>query len=808
MSDPKPFLSRIFVWIRHVFHKSAVPAAKTGENTSAYVEIPETVKEITMEQVNTAPETSAPLPRHVPVYVNRELSWLRFNERVLEEAENEKVPLAERLTFASIYQTNLDEFFMVRVGSLIDQMLVSPMLTDGKTKMTAKQQIDAITGRVREIIPRRDAVYEKLMQEVSGYGIHLVDFHTMEMDEQESSRLEQFFENNIQPFVAPTVVGKNTPFPFLTNKTIYAVAVLETKSGKQRLGIIPCESTVIPRLVPVHEGSYILSEELILHFLPKVFKGYTVISKTLIRITRNADIDADALYDEDLDYREFMAEIINRRKRLAPVRLEMSREIEDKIIDVLCTYLKIDRSLVFRYEEPLDLSFLFQIEDMLRQNSELFYPKRVPQKPRDLDMKKPVISQIFKKDRFLSYPYNSMNPFLLLLHEAANDDNVISIKMTLYRVAKQSKVIEYLIEAAENGKEVLVLVELKARFDEENNIEWSRRLESAGCRVIYGLPGYKVHSKLCLITTMTENGIRYVTQIGTGNYNEKTARMYTDLCLMTANQDIGHEAVQVFSALTRGAVVEHTDHLLVAPKCLQNRLVEMMEEQIQRAKAGKDAYIGIKCNSVTDKVLMDKLIEASQAGVKIEMVVRGICCLVPGVPGVTDNIRIISIVGRFLEHSRIYIFGRPGENPDDEKIYIASADFMTRNTLRRVEIGTPIYDPDIKKRIRDFFQTEMHDNVQAREMLNDGTYLRIHNQEPALNSQEYFYEQAYLEAAESQQAEESAEMAGSAASAEASSSENAEEENPQEAPVGELTSDFASKEQQDMRQQLSNEEQG
>ena len=471
-----------------------------------------------------------------------------------------------------------------------------------------------------------------------------------------------------------------------------------------------------------------------------MFEGYVVKAKSLMRVTRNADIDADALYDDDLDYREFMVQLIKRRKRLAPVRLELSRELDGIIVDTLCRYMDVPREYVFMSATPLDFSFLFGLEDVLRQRGELFYERRIPQKSPAFVNGRSILAQIREKDKLLSYPYESMKPFLEMLTEAANDDSVVSIKMTLYRVAKQSKVVEALCEAAENGKDVLVLVELKARFDEENNIEWSRRLEEAGCSVIYGLDGYKVHSKLCLITRMEETGVAYYTQIGTGNYNEKTARLYTDLCLMTADHDIGEEANAVFNALAKGETVHETRRLLVAPHCLQNKVLAMMDDEIRRARAGEDAYIGVKINSLTDKALIDKLIEASCAGVKVDLVVRGICCLIAGVPGATENIRVVSIVGRFLEHSRIYIFGR-GERA---RVYIASADFMTRNTLRRVEVASPVYDPDIRARILDMFDTMLRDNVQAREMGADGLYRRLTPGENApLNSQEYFFRQAY-----------------------------------------------------------------
>ncbi len=671
--------------------------------------------------------------------MNRELSWLKFNERVLEEAENKKVPLCERLTFASIYQSNLDEFFRVRVGSLVDQMLLGGKIRDNKTKMTAKEQIEAVLHQVMKLNRRKDAVYDAIMGQLEDYGVRLVDFR--KISKKESEYLEKYFLNEIAPVISPTIVGKRQPFPFLKNNEIYAVVVLQTKSGKEKLGIIPCSNTGFKRLVELPTaGTYMLAEELILHYIPEVFERYNIKAKSLIRVTRNADIDADALYDEDLDYRDFMAELIKRRKKLAPVRLELTREMDGEIVDVLCDYLELDSDYVFQVQAPLDLSFVFEIQDTLRKTPELFYEKRVPQKSSQFRDGEPVFPQIREKDKLLSYPYESMKPFLNFLREAANDKEVISIKMTLYRVAKHSKIVEYLIDAAENGKEVLVLVELKARFDEENNIEWSRRLEDAGCRVIYGLDGYKVHSKLCLVTKKSEGQVEYYTQIGTGNYNEKTARLYTDLSFMTANVEIGLEAAKVFQALSMEETVDNVQHLLVAPRCLQNKVLSMIDEEIACAKEGKEAYIGLKMNSLTDKKIIDKLIEASQAGVKIDMVIRGICCLIPGVKGKTENIQVRSIVGRFLEHSRIYIFG----TQEREKVYIASADFMTRNTLRRVEVAAPVYDKDLKMQLEEMFITMLSDNQKARQEDSRGNYEIAEAQETPLNSQEFFYEQAYM----------------------------------------------------------------
>ena len=677
------------------------------------------------------------------IYMNRELSWLKFNERVLEEAENQDNPLCERLTFASIYQSNLDEFYMVRVGSLVDQMFLSKDIRENKTNMTPKEQLEAVLSRTRKLNRKRDVIYEEIMDSLKEYGVQMLNFHKIEKEDR--NYLERYFEAEVAPVISPSIVGKRQPFPFLRNREIYAVVVLETKKGKEKLGIIPCSSAGIQRLIPVpgKEGTYMLSEELILHFVSKIFKGYHIKAKSLLRITRNADIDADALYDEDLDYREFMVEMIKARKKLAPIRLELSREMDGDVVETLCDYLDVNKNFVFRGDTPLDLSFVFQIQDGLRKKTELFYEKRIPQKSPQFNTTEPILDQIAKKDRFLSYPYESIKPFLTMLHEAANDKDVVSIKMTLYRVAKQSKVVEALIEAAENGKEVFVLVELKARFDEENNIEWSRLLEDAGCHVIYGLDGYKVHSKLCQIVKKKGGNVEYYTQIGTGNYNEKTARLYTDLSLMTADPKIGTEAAQVFQALAMGETVEDMDHLLVAPKCLQNKVLAMIDAEIEHAKAGEPSYIGLKMNSLTDKRIIDKLAEASCAGVHIDMIVRGICCLIPEVEGKTENIHIISIVGRFLEHSRIYIFG----TQERAKIYIASADFMTRNTLRRVEVAAPIEDPDIRMQIQEMFVTMLSDNRKARKMNSKGNYKIEESDNAPLNSQEVFLQQAYANTA-------------------------------------------------------------
>ena len=679
-----------------------------------------------------------------PYMMNRELSWLKFNERVLNEAGNPKVPLAERLTFVSIYQSNLDEFYRVRVGTLMDQMDVSEVVRENKTNMTSEEQVKAIIRATRELEEKKTVIYEQLMGELEPKGIRLINFN--KLSAEEGKILEEYFDREIAPYLSANIVSKQQPFPFLKNKDIYAVALLESKGGKTRTAIIPCSNNVFRRLIdiPTRKGTFLLSEELILQFLPKFFKNYSVKEKSLIRVTRNADIDTEMIYDEDLDYRDAMENLIKERKRMNPVRMEFTGTLNKKMMHALCKMIHVEKEHVFRSEVPLDLSFVFAIQSYLKNTNagELFYPRRTPRPTPQLNDKESLIPQILEKDVLLSYPFESMKSFINLLYEAAEDESVVSIKMTLYRLANKSQIVDALVEAAENGKEVVVLVELRARFDEENNIEYSRKLEEAGCHVIYGLNGYKVHSKLCLISRKTEQGVSYVTQIGTGNYNEKTSALYTDLSLITGNQEIGKEAAEVFAALLRGETVEETHLLLVAPKCLQNKVLDMIEEEIQHVKNGEEGYIGIKINSLTDKVIISKLVEASQAGVKIEMIVRGICCLIPGVKGYTENITVISIVGRFLEHSRIYRFG----TKERENVYIASADFMTRNTLRRVEVAAPVLDERLKNQLDWMFETMMKDDEKGKCLTEKGIYVDRNLHVQKLNSQECFYEAAYANA--------------------------------------------------------------
>lgn len=614
-------------------------------------------------------------------YTNRELSWLAFNERVLNEAANPKVPLAERLTFASIYQTNLDEFFMVRVGTLMMQMHSQEKVRENKTGMTSEEQVSAILDKVSELEKKKGLVYEQLMGELETAGIRLINFNKLSNDE--GALLEQYFDMHIAPFLSPMIIGRQQPFPFLANKQMYAIVLMKTKKGKHKTGIVPCSNSVFKRLIgiPTRPGTFMLSEELILHFVSKLYEKYEIQEKSVMRVIRNADIDAGSVYDEDLDYRNMMEHMVKQRNRLNPVCVQLNRELNDKTKKNLTEYLEIGMKHIIEENTPLDMSFVFQLQGVLKNKPELFYKKRMPQPSKEINMNEKIIPQIEKKDVILSYPFESMRPFIVMLEEA-------------------------------------------------------------GCQLLYGLGDYKVHSKLCLITRSVNNTFSYITQIGTGNYNEKTSRLYTDLSLITANHEIGADAAAVFAALQKGETVDNSNQLLVAPNCLQNRILFMIDEQIRKAESGGDGYIGVKINSLTDKLIIEKLIAASQAGVTIELEVRGICCLKPGVEGYTDNIRVVSVVGRFLEHSRIYRFGR-GEG---QKIYIASADFMTRNTTRRVEVAAPVLDKHCQERIIHIFDLIMNDDEKGKEQDCNGIYRDRQLNTPKIDSQETLYEESYAAA--------------------------------------------------------------
>jgi len=674
-------------------------------------------------------------------YCNRELSWLRFNERVLEEASDLNNPLMERLNFVSIFQSNLDEFYMVRVGMLMDTLDMG--ITDDKAKLTSAEQLAAVLDRTRELLSQRDKVFKSLIRELEQQGVELCRFAGL--PDKVQAVLEKYFQSNVLPLLSPQIVGRKQPFPFLKNKSIYAAAVLKSKNGSC-MGIVPCEDGALPRLVTVPgEGKrFVLMEELIASFLPKIFSHFKVEDSVLLRLIRSADIEVDeaAAETDDMlpdEYRKRMEKLIRRRKRLSPVKLEYSGKMSDELRGNLSSLLVLSKKHFFQSSIPLDLSLVSLLRDKARENSSLFYPRRVPQNSPAVSSRESMAAQIRRKDILLSYPYESIRPLLRLLQEAGQDPEVVSIKISLYRVAHNSKIVEALVDAAENGKEVVAVVELRARFDEENNIGWSRVLEQAGCRVIYGLEGMKVHAKLLLITRVRGGQVEYITHIGTGNYNEDTVRQYTDLALMTARQEIGAETAEVLNSMFMGEVVEHTQHLLVAPKCLRSRILAMIDEEIIHAKSGGDAYLGFKLNGLTDKAIIDKLIEASKNGVHVDLLVRGICCLVSGIPGFTDNIRVCSIVGRYLEHSRIYLFG----TQERRKAYISSADFMTRNTTRRVEVAVPLLDEDIRHRVESMFFDQLGDTAKLREQLPDGTYRRIQEGISSFNSQESFSDRAY-----------------------------------------------------------------
>lgn len=650
-----------------------------------------------------------------PYYRNRELSWIDFNVRVLEEAEDPTVPLLEQLSFSAIYQNNLDEFVSVRVGTMLDRAKTAPKERDSRSGMKPKEQARAMLEAIAALVPRKDSAYFRTMEGLRSYGIEHVRFS--DCGPEERAYLELYFKREVKPLLSPIVLGSQQPFPFLRNKGLYVVAELSAKSG-HTLGLIPAWSSR-ERIIRLGKtGRFVLLEELILHFAPQVFRGARVIDAAVMRVTRSGVIRfGSSADDEDTDFLEIMEEQVRRRSKLGAVRLQMNSPLSDDAMEYLRGKLRLKRRQVFFEETPLDLSFVYKLQDFTSA-PELLYPPQKPQNRSDISARTDMMSQIRERDLLLSYPYESITPFLRLLDEAALDPDVASIKITLYRLASNSRVIDSLCQAAENGKDVLVLVELRARFDEENNIRWAKRLIDAGCTVIYGPHTLKVHSKLLLITRRSGNGAEHFVQVGTGNYNEKTSRIYTDLSLMTADARIAEDARHVFDALSTQSLVEETSALWVAPLCMRSKILALLDEEIEHAKNGEDAYFAAKCNSISDKGIMDKLSEASQAGVRIELVVRGVCCLIPGVEGYTENIRIVSIVGRYLEHNRIYIAG----TPERRRVYISSADLMTRNTKHRVEVGAPIYDPALQEKAVNIVTLCLKDNVKARIAQSDGTF--------------------------------------------------------------------------------------
>ena len=666
---------------------------------------------------------------------NRELSWLKFNQRVLEEAKDSSVPLLERMKFVSIFTSNLDEFFMIRVGSLYDMSLTDNSTIDSRSGMNPKEQLDAIFAAVAPLYKERDKTYSEIKKLLNPYGV--CGLSIKELEQQEKKYVKKYFKDQILPILSPQIVDANHPFPHLLNKELYVIASLK-QNGTSMIGIVPVPQFVSDILyLPGHDIRYIRMEKVIMEYLDVVFDKYEVSNKNYICVTRNADVspDDEALEIND-DFRLLMQETLHKRRRMAVVRMETAEPLDKELEKDFCDKFKITPAQIYRTKMPMKLDYIFSIMDKVPASLKrsLIDEPFTPQPSRYLTDGK-VIPQVKKKDILLSYPYESMDPFLRMIKEAAYDPTVLTIRITIYRLAKKARLVEYLCAAAENGKEVTVLIELRARFDEQNNIDWSERLEEAGCRVIYGFEGYKVHSKICLITYRNRNNIEYITQVGTGNYNEKTATMYTDVSLITADKGIGEDAAVFFKNMSIGNLNGSYQHIIVSPTSLKPKVLSLMDEEI---KKGTNGRIIMKMNSVTDVDFIQKVSEASNAGVKVDLIVRGICCILPGVKGYTENLRVTSIVGRYLEHPRIFLFGTGA----DQKIYIGSADMMTRNTEKRVEVACPVYDETIRKQLTHMLKIMLADNVKARELKSDGKYYMKEKGTSKVNSQEYFMREA------------------------------------------------------------------
>ena len=659
------------------------------------------------------------------IFINRELSWLDFNRRVLVLGKDKNVPLAEQLKFLAIYGSNLDEFFMVRVGSLQERASLMRAKKErdkreNKTNMTAEEQLAAIMPKTAHLQEDCDKYYEKALENLAACGYKKVDFDALSKEEEHFWK--KYFQSELFPILSPQIVDSRHPFPFLRNKEIYLGVLLKEKEG-QSLGMIPISSQMERLQLVRRDGhtEFALTEELVLHYAALIFGKDAVQEKCLFRVTRNADIDVkEGMMDHDIDYREIMADLLKRRRKLAAVRLQVTPTAPQEIVRILCGKLELTHKRVFAQKSPLDLSFFYKLTAKMEADGhpELFYPSARPMlPPPEYDL----AAEVQKHDVLLSYPYQSIRPFIAMLKKAAQDPDVISIKMTLYRMARESQIVQALMEAAENGKEVVALVELRARFDEQNNIDWSKQLEEAGCTVLYGFEDYKVHSKLTLITKKSAQGYSYITQIGTGNYNEKTSELYTDYSFITADHGIGEEASNVFQNLAVQKLTETSEKMLVAPLRFKSVLLDEMDRVITAARLGRPASMILKNNSISDRDIILKLQEASCAGVRIDMIVRGICCVRAEVPGKTENLHIRSLVGRYLEHGRIYSF----YDGTETRIYIASGDFLTRNTECRVEVGVRVEDPILIQKLSDILQLQLRDNVNAREMRADGSYQKV-----------------------------------------------------------------------------------
>lgn len=669
---------------------------------------------------------------------NRELSWLQFNARVLAEAEDENVPLLERFKFLAIFTSNLDEFFMIRVGSLCDMAAVDKEHTDSKSGLTAKEQLHLIYKAVEPLYARRDAAFSDVDSKLSAIGLRRLTMDSLAPDEQKY--IKRYFKDIIAPVLSPQIVDSHHPFPHLEGKVLHIAALLSHKKT-ERLGLLPVPASLPPVVfLPETPSRYILTEDILLAYADHVFEMYDVLEKTVLCVTRNADIQVDdeTFGVEGGDFRKKMEKLLRQRRRMAVVRVEINRPISDHFKEHFRSRFEVSDAQIFLSRTaPLKLGYAFSLGEHLPEKKRAFLSDApfTPQQPAMLSAGQSLLKAALQRDILLSYPYESMEPFLQMIREAANDPAVLAIRITIYRLASKAKLVEYLCAAAENGKDVTALIELRARFDEQNNIDWSERMEEAGCKIIYGFEDYKVHSKICLITRRERGAVRHITQVGTGNYNEKTAKQYTDVSLITADERIGQDAGAFFNNMALGNLSGRYSRLFVAPTSLKNNILSLMDEQIAK---GKDGYILLKFNSLTDIDVIAKLREASCAGVTVEMIVRGICCLLPGVPGHTENITVTSIVGRFLEHSRIYVFGRG----DEEKMYISSADLMTRNTERRVEIACPIDDPAVRTRLHDILYAMQHDTVKARVLQPDGTYCKKPAVQDPICAQDLLMQQA------------------------------------------------------------------
>ena len=667
---------------------------------------------------------------------NRELSWLRFDQRVLEEAADPTVPALERLKFVSIFSSNLDEFFMVRVGSLFDIARISPEEIDNKTGLTAAQQLHRIYCTVPGLLTMKAEIFQAVTEQLRRSGIE--DLTMDNLEGPESKLCNRFFKDEVLPILSPILIGPHHPVPHLINKALYAAALLEDKKGRQAVGIVPLPESLPPYVMMPDGLRFVRTETILLSRLPSLFRSFRVVESCTLCVTRNADIsfDEEKFEDNEEDFRRQFRKLLRKRNHLAVMRLELGQPISEEFRGKLSSLIRVETHQIFVDKCPLNMRYVFRLISQLPKavTEGLLYAPHTGRWPEDLRREEAMIPQIRQQDRLLYFPYDSVEPFLKLLNEAADSPDVLSIKITIYRLASTSKIAQALCRAAENGKEVLALMELRARFDEENNLSWAKMLEESGCQVIYGTEGFKCHSKICLITLRSRGKPSYITQIGTGNYNEKTSTMYTDLSLMTADEQIGEDAAVFFRNMLVNELNGHYRELCVSPYGIKDMLLRRIDEQI---RLGAQGYVCIKVNSVTEREVIDKLREASQAGVEVQLIIRGICCILPGIPGYTDNIHITSVVGRFLEHARIYLFGR-GEG---ETVYIASADLMTRNLNRRVEIACPVYDPQAKQMLKWVLDTQLRDSEKASRMLADGSYSRKHSA-AAFDSQAYFMEES------------------------------------------------------------------